>query len=497
MKLIYSSVLAFTTILASHAFAGSVSGGGGGGTLPADPVSAYKIYDIITEAKVDLSLFLKSELYRKHQSSHHDPLTEKLFGGPKTLYDALKTTDVEIRMTEPCYDVDHNPVDGSIYATKPGDICISAATIAPKVIEERAYVETLALILHELAHTLGADENEASEYQRWVAYQLKSHYRGKGNTVAERAQDRASRLGYMIRDLSQKFEHLPPEDLNTAITTLDQKLSEFSDMNQLDEFHFTFMLGDHLEMDWYEVQETRFKLATLYLMSEYREAYRTIYEKAFRGSDSLPFANLDYPLPRNDRNLFKQTIIRKLKNSDEAKRELQELSDYFARESTRLFALKFGYIGPAEPNYPHETHPNPWTNFIGSYSILSAKCTTSTGKVTSSDLKAIQLYKDEQGQLWLKEIGQNWSSISGMYQGAYTYNGAELRVSGDQNTALAQSESGDKWSDRFSWRQHVTEITRRDGTFQLTKTLKDQRRSMEGKTETWSQCQYQIAADAR
>lgn len=102
--------------------------------------------------------------YRRSQDPKNDPYV-KLFAGPKTIYDILKTTPVELRFKEPCYDVSGQAKDGSIYAYKSGAICLSPFLMAPKLGETNVKEQTLALVLHEMSHLLGTTEDEAIRIQ--------------------------------------------------------------------------------------------------------------------------------------------------------------------------------------------------------------------------------------------------------------------------------------------------------------------------------------------
>ena len=169
-------VLLFTVLMSLHALAGGV-GGGGGGTLsrPATP------QDIVESAKLHSGFLVKAWLmsqeerfkdYLDDDQRAADPL-HKFFFSRRNVYEILATTPIELRTSGPCRDADGNAVDGSVHASLPNAICISAVSMAPKLNKENFEGETAALILHELSHLFGANESEAVEIQSEALSYLK------------------------------------------------------------------------------------------------------------------------------------------------------------------------------------------------------------------------------------------------------------------------------------------------------------------------------------
>lgn len=75
--------------------------GGGGGTLPADPISIREAIRIIQEeSKADLQAYIKYQQSRLGKRS--SSLEKRVFGGQPNLWDVLHTTDIEIRSDRPC-----------------------------------------------------------------------------------------------------------------------------------------------------------------------------------------------------------------------------------------------------------------------------------------------------------------------------------------------------------------------------------------------------------
>ena len=487
MKSMKNMVLAVVAALSLDANAGNVSGGGGGGTLPASPVSNWRIYQIITHAKIDLRLFLKSQQYDYGLYSS-GALDQKLFGGDRTLYDALESTDIEIRMDGPCFDANQQPVDGSIHATKPGDICISAASMAPKLIEERAYTETLALILHELAHTLGADEKEASEYQQWAAYHIKAHNEHQAERIAREAYNFATSVGQRLDKLSRIATTLNnPETLELAQNIFEdlQKHNALSDPN-----YPIFRLYNYSETSWLDLQDVRLWLIVTYL--DGNPMGRASYDNAFRGLDEIAFKDLDWPLFEPNKNPFGDTVIRRVKTEDDLKRELLDLASYFNKERSRIYGLFLGTSSPAEPNYPHPIKENPWKNFIGHYAVTTMNCQKDGITSNPNDSLSFEIFENN-NLVQMKTFAAHSSGTDGLYNGGILSPiPAEVRVDGDQNHAIAMVEQGDRWGENTPWTKKSLELSRTSTGFTLTDTYRNQRRSASGKVESWSSCTYQL-----
>ena len=160
-NLIFLIFISFFTFN-STAEIGGISGGGGG-TITPGGVDTYKIKQIIGLSKILLLSWLNDgeHFYKTVRlPGGHEPRPEELllFKGPRDVFEVIRQLKIEVKNSSPCYTFDGQPVDGSINATKPADICISAKTLAEKLNENNFEYETIALIMHEIMHLLGANE---------------------------------------------------------------------------------------------------------------------------------------------------------------------------------------------------------------------------------------------------------------------------------------------------------------------------------------------------
>ncbi len=157
------------------AFAGGVSGGGGGTTNPA-PASLRQIEGSLRRAKFMLLAWLnreESEYQReKNSASESDIMGTLLFDSQPNVFEIISRLNIETKAGEPCLDQDLNPVDGSAVISRPNIICISTFNLAAKLSEYNYEYETTALVMHEISHLLGANEVMANHIQKSVLRDL-------------------------------------------------------------------------------------------------------------------------------------------------------------------------------------------------------------------------------------------------------------------------------------------------------------------------------------
>lgn len=165
-------LLALGMTLACVTHAGSIGGvgSGGGGIINPDPSSPEEIAKTINDdSRYVIETWLnRQELNFWEQSPEVRALNplRKLFETSPGIIQLMKSTEVELRMNQPCFDSNNQPMDGSIYGTKPGSLCLSPFTMAPKLSPYNYKAESYALLVHEFSHMLGANEAEAVAIQK-------------------------------------------------------------------------------------------------------------------------------------------------------------------------------------------------------------------------------------------------------------------------------------------------------------------------------------------
>lgn len=271
-------------------FAGGIIGGGGGTILP-NPAAVDRIRGAISESKVDLVLLANS---LSTMSPEMMPtLWPKLFDGEKKIQSVIVGTKIEVLDSKAC----RNPVtgeeeDAAAPGSTPDSVCISVSRIAPKLTDENYRPQILALLFHEFAHLLGADEIEAEGLQRFAIARLRTVRstdaynllvtgpNGLGLVWAE-----AGALHFLTRNAEKQ------EELCERVTKVEQKLSEL-------DFH-----DEHfLLFDRRGVLQYRMSLAKVGFLKEYICAFEHAdvgrrlrqYEEYFRGKSELKAEDLLY-----------------------------------------------------------------------------------------------------------------------------------------------------------------------------------------------------------
>lgn len=152
------------------AFAGSVSGGGGG-TLPGDKIEAKDVLEAVADSRSVIDAFLKGvetwivlEDGTTPKAWYHD--YDKMFAPGADVFKLLNKVSFRIVSNGTYHDVGGSETDASANTDIEGGICISVSNIQPKVSFSNYRAEIGALILHEISHLYGSDEKEAVSIQK-------------------------------------------------------------------------------------------------------------------------------------------------------------------------------------------------------------------------------------------------------------------------------------------------------------------------------------------
>ena len=161
----------------ANAGMGGISGGGGS-TVPANPAGSYEIQSILEDARYSAYLFYATAL-------RNDTLTNIGVKNLPQVLEVIKTNGIDINTKGPCFDNNGNPNDGSVNSSNPLYICISSKTLGKKLDEINAWAETVALVIHEYAHLVGATEDQAVQVQTKAISELIRNSAYKQSTESE------------------------------------------------------------------------------------------------------------------------------------------------------------------------------------------------------------------------------------------------------------------------------------------------------------------------
>lgn len=485
--------LSLLLLLPALAFAGSDTGdydGGGGGTLPAHPSRAVDIYNFIQDnAKRDLRLFVKYEMWSYDQGTS-SPLEKKLFGGPVTLWDVLENTDIEVRMARPCYDKYGNEKDGSIYADRPGAICISAGRIAPKVMEETLRKEVLALILHELSHLLGTDEQEAHEFQGTAAIYLRETDRRSAKRFLEEMFNQVDATDNLVKKTLKEFDGLSDLDLGEAFSRINSvhQQQDGVDVHQ----HFSLLMP--VQMDYQLVQGFKVMLATWYAKGLGTDGaanyWRNEYEKIFQGRDEVMAREIDHVFFRGGKNAFGDEKIRVLRSRADLRAVLEELQET-QQELSNLIIHTREDLALLPPRRPGQNDFEPWDVFAGKYHVSETSCRSNGFPASAPTTFEVHRPSYGDGKLFLRVSTKNGWGDEGLYNGAGDIlGGAVVSVSAGENFATRTSEFGTRWRD--VWRKRSFRMERAPGGYQMIEKRYERRQDRGGALEYDLECVHKL-----
>lgn len=477
--------------------------GGGGGTLPAKPLDDYEFEKVIATAKRDLGLFVKQSMRRATRfSTQHSVIDKKLYGGPKTLWDVLQTTDLEILYDRPCRDANGQPRDGSIHASKPNTVCLSAFTIGPKTIQERAKVEIYALILHELSHFLGTTEPEAQEFQNDAAFYLSYNSDDEidGEKFVEKSFYATEEFETELFSLSNNFDKLTDEDISEKLGSI---LTSYS-KSRAASIGVTYSIYSSEEEDLVDYMYYRLMILDWYARSVTTgDNYgKEQLQKAFENANNVSVEDLQqriYGSPLQKSIYDRERLVRPTTKA-EAKIAVEELLDFSFKILRRLYHFRFG----TRPNNLPVLHApsNPWDQFIGKFKIVSSNCSEGTKPnavgyeikkpaYAPNELRLIQLYENGHGD------------SGGLTDAATVINaGAAVFVTGGDSWAERMDESGDLWAPHgggHGWTQHRIRFDKdSDGHYSMTETYKWRQFMYNRKPnkDSDSRCVHQLSVQA-
>ncbi len=352
------SCMALGTSAVADDIIGSVDGGisgGGGGLVNPNP------YDI-DEFSRGMDLMMPAVRFTIHSIGDHlvisnSPLYSKIFTGPNSIYEVLKNGSasnsirnpqggnfkafpaIELRMSEPCLDSQGLPRDASIYASRPGYICMSAFQIAPKVNAMTFEAQVGALYIHELSHLAGANESEAVEIQQ-IAIQILSRTNFREQYL--RSVPQFSPMRKVWSSLVDSTNDLSSDTLDTQL--LKQKL--LVTKNALYDFRLAYFPGSgapfgfsRLHMLEIAMFSTRIRAALQFLDDPTAYQKRWISPDGLYTADSLSFMSFwlleggqgSFELTRTNDDLIKQSQIQRIKSNQDLTIQVEQLKAHLDR----------------------------------------------------------------------------------------------------------------------------------------------------------------------
>jgi len=404
----------------------------------------------------------------------------------------LEQLEIEAPIERPCYDANHIEVDGSMHASKPKMICISAFRIAPKVDKSRVEIEVLGLIAHELAHHIGANEKEAVMIQQNAVYQFSD----MGTKGGQSYVSKAWRGFDSYRQDLQTFTKNPSMGADQLVYLIEKLHADFT----LEEGSGPFYLFSKTDSDEYRLLSGRIMLSLWYVKGQSSDHTATVwkdqYEKFFNGKDSIKHS--ESPFAENfPNNEFGQEEIKRLTSFHDVLLELYR-AERFAFHAYD-YIRTFSWEGPLLPLHAPIVK-NPWSSFIGkSFKVVATKC-SSQGSNPIEIKKAKQftvteLYSGSEYPTYLKaetDAGVlNYEISSGIGQDDVGI--GTVTVSSNQNSVQRYIEVGTGWERK--WVKSVHELQKKSSGLVLTHTIFHQDWTKDVPTQSTSSCVYKLTQE--
>ena len=218
-------------------------------------------------------------------------INHKLFTGAtgRTVYDALKIANIELRETGPCTGPSGQDVDGSAYSVS-GDVCLSYERLQPKLSIGNIYSKLTALLVHEATHLAGGTEDESLLLQSTTELNIAGpaffYFEDAKNALLEKVDSAITQAN----DLATSLQGLEDSFTCLELPALSAKL---------DELQHVLSLGSH---DFYRFLSYRksIQVAQAYLKSFQLNYYciptnakgRESYDRLFAGKQEMPLRDL-------------------------------------------------------------------------------------------------------------------------------------------------------------------------------------------------------------
>lgn len=371
--------------------------GGGGGVLPAYPISAFEVQEIAESAKVKI-LYMLNGLQRTKMNSQQS-YWKKLFSGPQAAQEVLRNLDLVVHLSSPCFTSDGREVDVSIYESKPNTICLSAARISQKIDFLAAEREVLGLLMHELSHYCGANEDEAVALQKDVLYYYQ--YAVSRGDIFFKDDQLREKYDLVSHSLYQTLEVLEKEPGNQ-----EQIFAQFAGLNE----HFsgfinfshnnTFAVFNPIEESYLDFLRQEIRMAYFYTgmnLSDpaQKKYYHSLYEICMDGQEFCFDTGNPY---------YGDRKINRLHSNQELLQLIKKFIVEMRPRGAYIYQITFEGVRWVNLSGHFTIDKNPWQNFLGNYQITnsdpanSAKCRNWTG---------LRIETDQDGEVFIRRLNPN------------------------------------------------------------------------------------------
>ena len=265
----------------------------------------------------------------------------------------------------------------------------------------------------------------------------------------------ASAVYVALTRAAELLEHDPGEAVAELLDTAQAQNSYIVGQGTLP----FLSLFDGREYDYYRVQQKRLLLTSWYVKKRRGDAYwGKKYDELFDGLPSMTFADIErkqFSGVEHQVGFYDDEVIQRIDSFAILKSQFLSLAQYYNRESQRMLQIANDSSLP-RPNLPGREVPNAWRNFLGTYEVNATDCVRQ--ETDESSLDPITSFTVLPGPASHPErLGLCRSTASGsrickdLYDGGFDADQL-IKVFGDSQQATRFSESGNRWSERWSHR---------------------------------------------
>lgn len=325
-----------TFFIGASALAGGTVGNGGD-SIPSELASVEQIQGALNNSPLLIRLWLNSVdrrmnpgLFEFQQSEANLAVPKgagKLFLDDKAIFNSLGNLNIIFKKNSSCTMSGDGKHDGSAVSTEPFTICISGFSLSKKLTQLDFRVQTEALILHEISHLMGADEDEAVSVQNAYLKEMQFISTESLPKIFERTSSRLRSLGEthfpsIIKRRSSESACKAVDSAKEAFNLLPLD----SDIPQIE--FFNVRDRDSLENYYAYISQVLHRFICGQLPGN--EAQLIAYKKAFRGKPDIDirewlrnmFAGGIWKIPDSQVKMN----ISMYKNSLDIKRDIDQIS---------------------------------------------------------------------------------------------------------------------------------------------------------------------------
>ena len=444
---------------------------GGGGTLPADPMTVYDVLRAMDQAKLILRMSFN---YQRNFPRKNLFGSDQFMFGEKNLATQLEITDLEVLQDKPCKNKFGRDVDASIYASRPNTICLSAFRVAPKLIKEIATKEILALIAHELSHLLGATEAQAVEVQKSVAWDLSSisslNSADLENKLWMYPLEVETLSGYQ-GSINDDLKKGNIKGILNSFREMTRKLTDI-DVN-LPSSSISF--ADYRIREYFRLIYSRIRLAETFVESldstdpEYQKSAQQEYSKCFGEHSELTAIEMDKDciLIFDRDTIYPFYKFQKMTDLSQLPTNLNDVFQYISDYGAQIRAIAFNNVLPYFTLPTENPQVDPWTKFQGSYVVSEKTCLSTYNYNPFESLESIVIQPGTMNypvpNTPITVMVEKGHGMTSWYSIGNSAGNDAMYVHGDLNSASVEESRGTRWYDR-----------QRHGWSRLTKTIREE-----------------------